>query len=286
MLYRMAKPNGDFLGRVRVTTVTGGESRNLYKPLDRKNTVNPKLRLESPHPGVFIFAFNSDFIYPNVNHYIDKMVWHVLDNTRSGTPNKYARLGDRPWNDPKPRANETNEAYPTLKAIIYDMTAVSNVDVTSVQVFVDVKKQLDRHAAPHNVYFHFAGIRSPWTRRALASVGFGDAEGPRPVFSVADTSAGEVKNEKREGTPDIETTKQFIPVTSLDRPTFNIDLDEALEMALINIGAKEPQRRPSFDDRDRKTPYPPYERSPVAPGQAAFDLKERDGSSGSLERES
>jgi sodium-independent sulfate anion transporter 11 len=259
MLWRMAKPSGDFLGRIRVTTVTGGESRNIYKPLDNKRGINPKLPIEQPHPGVFVFSFNSDFIYPNVNHYTDKLVYHILDNTRATTANQYARLGDRPWNDPKPRAQENDLALPTLKAVIYDMSAVGNVDVTSVQIFVDVKRQLDRHAAPEQVYFHFAGIRSPWTRRALASAGFGHAEGPQPVFSVATSASGEVRNEKRDGaaagpsSSQLESgSKLFLPVTSTDRPTFNTDLDEALEMCLINIGAREPQRRNSFAGYDQK----------------------------------
>lgn len=137
-----------------------------------------------------------------------------------------SRLGDRPWNDPVPRPNETNFDLPTLKAIIFDMSAVQNVDVTSVQIFVDVQKQLKRHASPDTCFFHFAGIRSAWTRRALASAGFGISEGEtKAVFSVA-AGSGRIDNESRDAQGDEES--KLLPVQSIDRPTFNADVEEAL----------------------------------------------------------
>lgn len=106
---------------------------------------------------------------------------------------------DRPWNDPGPRRGkqlDTNDDLPTLKAIILDFSSVNNVDVTSVQNLIDVRNQLDRWAAPDTVEWHFACITNRWTKRALASAGFGyptpahvNGEGFqrwKPIFSVAE----------------------------------------------------------------------------------------------------
>lgn len=82
---------------------------------------------------------------------------------------------------------------PTLKAVILDFSSVNNVDITSVQHLIDVRNQLDRYTSPEKVQWHFAYINNRWTRRALASAGFGyptPEDGVfsrwKPIFSVAD----------------------------------------------------------------------------------------------------
>lgn len=64
-----------------------------------------------------------------------------------------------------------------------------------MQNLIDVRNQLDRYTSPERVEWHFASILSPWTKRALASAGFGYpssaheiGEGHRwkPIFSVAE----------------------------------------------------------------------------------------------------
>ena len=64
-----------------------------------------------------------------------------------------------------------------------------------MQHLIDVRNQLDRYAAPDRVDWHLACINNRWTKRALASAGFGfptpqgDAAGFerwKPVFSVAE----------------------------------------------------------------------------------------------------
>ena len=104
---------------------------------------------------------------------------------------------DRPWNDPGPRRGRVEEhsERPTLKAIILDFSSVNNVDITSVQHLLDVRNQLDRYAAPDKVDWHLACINNRWTKRALASAGFGyptpAGDGNvlqrwKPIFSVAE----------------------------------------------------------------------------------------------------
>lgn len=108
------------------------------------------------------------------------------------------RPQDRPWNDPGPRrgrAVDFSYNLPTLKAIILDFSSVNNVDITSVQNLIDVRNQLDRYASPDKVDWHLACINNRWTKRALASAGFGyptpDGDTPvlerwKPLFSVAE----------------------------------------------------------------------------------------------------
>ncbi|KAF2772043.1 sulfate permease-like protein [Teratosphaeria nubilosa] len=215
IVWRMFLAKGRFLGRVKVHNVVGdhalaGKSgivpgndpdrsvRNVYMPIDHEDGSNPGLHVDHPYPGIFIYRFSEGFNYPNANHYLDHMVNVIFETTRRTNPNSYARLGDRPWNDPgKSRSNEPviEDHKPTLKAVILDFSSVNNVDITSVQTLIDVRNQLDRYTAPEKVQWHFACINSRWTKRALVSAGFGyptptdDHAGFqrfKPLFSVAE----------------------------------------------------------------------------------------------------
>ena len=71
---------------------------------------------------------------------------------------------------------------------------MNNVDITSMQILIDVRNQLDNYAAPDQVDWHIACINNRWTKRALAVGGFGyptpsgDHQPGRwkPIFSVAE----------------------------------------------------------------------------------------------------
>lgn len=94
--------------------------------------------------------------------------------------------------------------------------------MTSVQHLIDVRNQLDRYAAPGKVDWHIACINNRWTKRALASAGFGYPTPPgdgvvlerwKPIFSVAEiggdasaaTTAQRRDNElRRQRTHDVE----------------------------------------------------------------------------------
>jgi len=165
--------------------------------MDHHDGSNPSISVESPYPGVYMFRFSEGYNYPNANHYLDYMVDHIFKTTRRTDPDSYGKLGDRPWNDPGPNRGKTEASkdhLPTLKAIILDFSSVNNVDVTSVQLLIDVRNQLDRYAAPDTVEWHFAHIQNRWTKRALAAAGFGlpaivgEAEHHpwRPIYSVAE----------------------------------------------------------------------------------------------------
>jgi sodium-independent sulfate anion transporter 11 len=214
LLFRVVKARGRFLGKVQVHSVIGDHlledtdkfqknplghekaDRSIFLPIEHGDGSNPEIHAKSPYPGIFIYRFSEGYNYPNANHYLDYMVSSIFEQTRRTNANAYARMGDRPWNDPGPRRGKAAEAdfdKPTLKAVILDFSSVNNVDVTSVQHLIDVRNQLDRYTSPEKVQWHFAHINNRWTRRALASAGFGypTAEGEdfkrwKPIFSVAE----------------------------------------------------------------------------------------------------
>lgn len=219
LLFRVVKAKGRFLGRVKVHSVIGDHyvkedpnhhpsgkgpindpetsSRFVFLPLEHDDGSNPQIGVSSPYPGIYIYRFSEGFNYPNANHYLDYMVATIFRETRRTNPNTYPKLGDRPWNDPGPRnaSSAPDKSHlPALKAIILDFSSVNNVDITSVQHLIDVRNQLDAYAAPERVEWHLACINNRWTKRALASAGFGfpNPEGEfsfsrwKPIFSVAE----------------------------------------------------------------------------------------------------
>ena len=227
LLYRVAKAQGRLLGRVKIHSVVGhtteGDSevakdkearvqhraipdddddpastRNVFLPIDHRDGSNPSIEVTRPYPGVFMYRFSEGYNYPNASHYLDYLVATILKETRRTDTNTYAKPGDRPWNDPGPRkGQEANVDWnkPTLKAVILDFSSVNNVDITSVQHLIDVRNQLDRYTAPDTVEWHIACINNRWTKRALASAGFGYPVPPsedggfhrwKPIYSVAE----------------------------------------------------------------------------------------------------
>ena len=148
------------------------------------------------------------------------------------------------------------------------------LDVTSVQGLIDVRNQLDGHASPNGVEWHFASVTNPWTRRALAVAGFGypSALHPenigrwKPIFSVAaksdassDSNESEELSPKRAGkeeeglavttsplsptaTKDVAKVRgadgKFAAIQGVNRPYFHLDITAALESAVANIPEK------------------------------------------------
>jgi sodium-independent sulfate anion transporter 11 len=125
---------------------------------------------------------------------------------------------------------------------------VNNIDVTSMQQLIDTRSQLDRHANPNKVDWHFAHINNRWTKRALASVGFGyptPGKQWRPIYSVADIGGSGAKSDIAiTGKPEPSITSiynssqprsRMAAVHGLNWPFFHTDLTSALESAIANI---------------------------------------------------
>lgn len=160
-----------------------------------------------------------------------------------------------------------------LKAIILDFSTVNNMDMTAAQALIDVRNQLARYAASETVEWRFANIQSRWTKRALASAGFGyrsPAAGAMSqttsIFSVADlagpdspgataidtevhTNRTTVLQQHDPEQRDIKeldvdddvlqkqptSTTRLVAVHGLNRSYFHVDLQEALEAAIARV---------------------------------------------------
>lgn len=220
LLYRFAKAQGTFLGKVKVHAVVGnrllpehGEiaqstklseashpdltARNVFLPVDHADGSNQEIQIDAPYPGVFIYRFSDGFNYPNANNYLDHLHKRICLCTRPGKLASLANDKDRTWSDLQVPHHPTDSTaplnLPPLEAIILDFSSVNNIDITAIQQLIDVRNQLDRWAAPETPEWHIASINNKWTRRALVHAGFGypTPDSPhyhrwKPVFSVAD----------------------------------------------------------------------------------------------------
>ncbi|GAA6031134.1 hypothetical protein JCM8097_004020 [Rhodosporidiobolus ruineniae] len=183
LLFRIARPRGKFLGRVRVSGVEG--SRDVYLPIEddhRKSAV----KVDAPPPGVIVFRMEEAFLYVNASRYADQIADYAREHTRNGQDYSLVSQGDRPWNDPGPSRfskssrnadkfaaqQQANAEKPLLRSVVFDFSGVAQVDTTSVQNLADLRGVLQRYAG-QEIAFHFATITSPWIKRALLAGGFG-----------------------------------------------------------------------------------------------------------------
>lgn len=191
LLVRLARTHGQILGRVPVqagSTHTTAQpkrdsidtskplpdlaSRDIYLPLDRRDASNPEVVVEGPYPGVFIYHFPEGFNYLNQALHLKTLTDHIRLHTRRTTPPTNVAKHDALWCDSSTSTSQ-NSTLPTLKAIVIDCSTVNNIDITSVQGLIDTRNALDRWASPTSVNWHFGGLRNRWSRRALATAGFG-----------------------------------------------------------------------------------------------------------------
>lgn len=138
---------------------------------------NPDIKVLPPPPGVVVFKPGEAFIYPNASAQVDYVLDEVKRVTRPGIPSKSLTLADRSWNDGLPRridpATFRDDTRPLLRAVVFDMTASPQFDATGVQNLVDIKNAINRYANVETIEYHFVGVVSPWSRRALIGSGFG-----------------------------------------------------------------------------------------------------------------
>jgi sodium-independent sulfate anion transporter 11 len=73
---------------------TGLETeRKVFLPLDRHDGSNPKIQLETPEPGIFIYRFKEGFNYTNCSKQLDEMSEYVTFATRRGQPPHFEKPG-------------------------------------------------------------------------------------------------------------------------------------------------------------------------------------------------
>ncbi len=197
LLYRVARPGGEFLGRVRIKIVEGEDPsrsqvvyHDTYVPLRRKN-LNPNIHVEDAPPGILIYRFEESFTFPNSSLINDRIVDYAKEKTRRGCAVHHKTLGDRPWNEGfVPRSMDKllhqneNDNRPLLHAVVYDFSAVSAIDTTSVQALIDTRQQLDRYS-DREVEYHFVCILDTWIKRGLVAGGFGVGKPGHRLVEVA-----------------------------------------------------------------------------------------------------
>lgn len=269
LLLRIAKAKGDFLGRIEYfeiknptivdtnpteissppsiasedlkkspieeqTEVNSGVIRKYkWVPMSHRN-INSKITILPPPPGVIVFRPNESFTYPNCSSQVDRLFDEVKRVTRRGQQNIHTKLGDRPWNDhgPRNRSEPEVDERPILRAVVLDFSAVPYLDSTGVQNLADIRNAINKYAG-EIVEFHFVGIISQWSRRALLAEGFGSGEPSKPVIGVTtsyftlncpapQTAEDEIRQTKDEESP----TELWTPLLSTDTPFFHSEIPD------------------------------------------------------------
>jgi solute carrier family 26 (sodium-independent sulfate anion transporter), member 11 len=99
LLFRIAKSRGQVLGHVELSVKSGkdGEkeiqARQVFLPYDKRDGANPRVHIESPYPGVFVYRFPDGFNYANAALHIDTITIHVFKETRRTQLDKFAKIG-------------------------------------------------------------------------------------------------------------------------------------------------------------------------------------------------
>ncbi|KAI9158266.1 Sulfate permease [Paramyrothecium foliicola] len=256
LLVRMARTRGTFLGTAHAQRVVGpydsaerrmssdssvtglDNSRAVFVPLNHEDASNPDIKLETPHPGVFVYRFSEGYNYTNQAFHAESLMQFIIQNTRRQESEDETDPHDRLWNDPGPQAVKKDKHLPVLKAIICDFSSVNHMDVTSVQGLSDLRNTLDRYAAPDTVEWHFANVHNRWTRRALAAAGFGyplaqDSKGLQawqPSYNIASILLGdddftEVKNKDKF---EIDEERGQARNTKVGQPSPVVEVGDAL----------------------------------------------------------
>ncbi|KAF8473541.1 putative sulfate permease [Kalaharituber pfeilii] len=282
LLYRIARPRGQFLGRLHLSD--GQKARDIYVPIDRR-TINPDVKIRNPPPGVVIYRLTESFTYPNSSTQCDIVVDEIKRITKRGKANAYPTLGDRPWNDIGPRAGFDAETIardkrPVLRAVIFDFSAVASIDTTGIQCLVDTRRQINKYA-DREVEFHFANIISPWVRRALIAGGFGTGKPLKDVVEIApvvpSVSRQELLSDSHEENK-IERMKKYLTDTSFKDGRFNLPEEYDLEGAHDNSsddhwGLLTAQDTPFFHIDIPDLSLPEYDQSSAS---ESYDEKVRD----------
>ena len=227
LLVRLARTRGRFVGIAKTrrattdakfhensdssssTFVSGSAEgpREVFVPLDRKDATNPRVKVETPYPGVFVYRFSENYNYTNQAYHVDTLLNYIMDNSRRMSEEHFEKESDRLWNDPGPRTYNCDPSeLPYLRALVFDFSAVNNIDVTSVQGLIDLRNTLERYSSPDTVEWHFANVNNRWTRRALATAGFGfpTSKNPealgcwKPLYSIASTLNGHDEPQRME----------------------------------------------------------------------------------------
>jgi sodium-independent sulfate anion transporter 11 len=270
LLLRLARPRGQFLGRVTVRLDSDPTAaRDVYVPLTGQDgLINPHIRVERPSPGILLYRPGDSITYPNASVINLDLVNHAKEHTRKGKDTSGLKLEDRPWNEPGPSTGKASSSFdqlpkPVLRAIILDFSAVSQVDTSGLQSLLDAQNEIERYV-DGAVDFHFAGILTPSIQRALIASGFGtgdreeefpyeiaasfpgarSAEGFTPEYEAKGRMGAVFSPEDVEGIDRADAGSSnyspdfggpFCPVVAPSTPFFHLDLDSVVRIAEFGL---------------------------------------------------
>lgn len=109
---------------------------------------------------------------------------------------------------------------PLLKIVCFDFSQVSQVDATALQSLVDLRKAINSYA-DRQVEFHFAGIISPWIKRGLINIGFGNTN---DKYSDETIIAGHTSYHVVRQTNDLENAYEVRAATGTNYPFFHVEI--------------------------------------------------------------
>ncbi|BFZ60376.1 hypothetical protein YB2330_001412 [Saitoella coloradoensis] len=119
-----------------------------------------------PIPGVMIFRLEESFTFPNSRYIKSQLLKQVFAYTNGVT--KDADDSNRLWSDDledrikcmRERAGtlEHGDRLPRLRAVIFDFSAVNNLDSTGLQALFDMRSELADYAGVETFELHFVSV--------------------------------------------------------------------------------------------------------------------------------
>ncbi|KAJ3075410.1 hypothetical protein HDU98_008239 [Podochytrium sp. JEL0797] len=120
--------------------------------------------VEDPSPkGVLVFRPEESLTYPNSTYLLTRFKRIVGEKFEWCCEGGAGESGERVWNDDGEERKERRrrlgmESLPSLRAVVFDMSAVNHIDYTGLQTLLDCKQDLERFSG-QRVPFHFAYVR-------------------------------------------------------------------------------------------------------------------------------
>ncbi|ORX92975.1 sulfate permease [Basidiobolus meristosporus CBS 931.73] len=219
LLYRVARP------RLKFPTVIQG-----YEMIGYDTNEVP--------PGVVVVRLQESLLFPNVEFARRKIMKIVGRRTRPAVSiNEELR-----WNECKPKSKKasTNEnilGLPVLEAVIFDMSAVNQVDYSGIQGLLDIKFELCKYAGvvdesqDETFQIHFAAM-NPNVAKRIKVCG---VLGSKQNFTTVETKDGKATEEvidldSKDITPDLIHTSVAEAVASILKYRENLGMDEIDEL--------------------------------------------------------
>ncbi|KAL9933042.1 hypothetical protein V8E36_008297 [Tilletia maclaganii] len=159
---------GEGSGARLVTSTIYGGPREVFVPLSDKDGLrDPSIHVRLPLPGVLVYRLEDSLLYSNASAIADVIVDKVKFETRPATFRAITCAGarrrgsvgnvdggrptinhsaerDAPWYGTQ-SPDGSVDTRPVRRALIFDFSSVCNVDTTSIQALVDVRRSVERY---------------------------------------------------------------------------------------------------------------------------------------------